>query len=243
MLRDERASGAMIQSSGVTHTYSLQTYAGSIGKLTYFPTGQLRARPLCTTTSTALTKHHHAADDNISMLYVPKQPQYAVEQYGHTSWKHTILNAAVQWHSHIDFTLTARWQSVVSQRITSAAVTTIWISMTVQCNLQQITKLPHWNNLTACNDADISPETIHSRICEKCSCLKCDGAALQAAIQLISSLVSQTHNLYWYSYNTMITTATLPANVYWCHWQWHKVTQNVTTTSPELYHPCYSEQT
>lgn len=62
----------------------------------YFPTGQLRARPLCTTTTTALVKHHHTTDDGISTLYVLKQLQYAVEQHGHTLCKHTILNAVLQ---------------------------------------------------------------------------------------------------------------------------------------------------
>lgn len=80
--RDEHTSGAVIQSSGMIHSRSLQMYAGSIGKQMYFPTGQLRARPICT--STALGKHHHTAEDSISMLHVLKPPQYAVEQHGHT---------------------------------------------------------------------------------------------------------------------------------------------------------------
>lgn len=87
MPRDEHTSGAMIQTSGMTHSYSLQTYAGSIRKLMYFPTGQLRAGPLHASTTTALVRHHHTADDSVSTLYVLKQPQYALEQYGHTLQK------------------------------------------------------------------------------------------------------------------------------------------------------------
>lgn len=56
-------------------------------------------------------------------------------------------------------------------------------------------QLPCWNNLTACHDANIPQETIHSCSCEKCNGLECNGAAEQVVIRLISSLVSQTHNL------------------------------------------------
>lgn len=154
----------MIQSSEITHSYSLQMYADSMRKWVYFPTGQLRARSLCPGTTTALVKHHHTADDSISMLYVLKQPQYAVEQYGHALWKHTVLNAALQWHSCIDFTCGQVTVCCPSIRYVSCS------NNCMNCNHNTVLpapvyqQLPHQNNVTVCNDADIPPETIHNHL-------------------------------------------------------------------------------
>lgn len=80
----QSTSDAMIQSGGTTPSHSLQTYVGSTGKRLHFPTGQLRARPLCTSTTAALEKRHRTADDSISTLCVLEQAQYAVDQCDHT---------------------------------------------------------------------------------------------------------------------------------------------------------------
>ena len=135
---------------GMAHSHSLQMHAGSIGKQTYFPTGQSRARPLSTSTTTALAKRHRTADDSVSTLCVLEQPQCAGEQHGHTSRKHTTRRSAAgtqayRLRSHSRVTVCCQPAQSISR---SNDYVNCSDGTAQPAPVHQ--QLQHWNNLTAC---------------------------------------------------------------------------------------------
>lgn len=161
----------------------------------HFPTGQFRARPLLwynSSTSKASPycrwQHKHIVCSETTPVCCGTPVSYFMKTH------HSERGAAATYlywlHCHGQGTVCFQPTRYISCSKNSMNCSDSTVE-TAPVNQQ----LPCWNNLTACLNANVPQETIHSCFCEECNGLECNGAAEQVVIQLISSLLSQTHNL------------------------------------------------